>query len=156
MYRAGGSGVALVCVAFVGGCTAVDNAPQPDPASKLSEVVFRCKVEPILARQCSYNACHGNPGSALRVYSPGKLRATQPATIDDAIAALSEAEHHANFESASGFSFGTPADDNLLLRKPLPATSGGFAHKGGAIYVDANDSQYVAIRAWLTGQGACM
>ena len=155
MCRFGGSGVVLVC-AVVAGCAAVDNAPAPDPAAKLSEMVFRCKVEPILARQCSYNACHGNPGSALRVYTPGKLRAAPAATIDDAIAPLTEAEHHANFESASGFSFATPADDNLLLRKPLPATSGGFAHKGGAIYVDANDSQYGAIRAWLTGQGACM
>jgi len=156
MYRSGGSGVVVVCAILVGGCAAVDNPPVADPAAKLSETVFRCKVEPILARQCSYNACHGNPGSALRVYSPGKLRATQPATIDDAIAALSEAEQHANFESAAGFSFDTPADDNLLLRKPLPATSGGFAHKGGAIYVDANDTQFVTIRAWLTGQGACM
>src|SRR5262245_53955243 len=155
MSRFGGSGVALLCAAVVG-CAAVDNAPAPDPAAKLSEMVFRCKVEPILARQCSYNACHGNPGSALRIYSPGKLRATQAGTIDDAIAPLTDAEHHANFESASGFSFDTPTDDNLLLRKPLPATSGGFAHKGGAIYVDANDSQYVAIRAWLTGTGACM
>jgi hypothetical protein len=154
MYRAGGSGIVLLCA--VVGCAAVDNAPQADPAGKLSEMVFRCKVEPILARQCSYNACHGNAGAALRVYTPGKLRATQPMTIDDAIAPLTDAEQHANFESASGFSFDTPVDDNWLLRKPLPATSGGFAHKGGAIYIDANDSQYVAIRAWLSGSGACM
>src|SRR5215471_4834612 len=123
MYRFGGSGYAVSCLVA---CSAVGNQPAPDPAAGLSETVFRCKVEPILARQCSYNACHGNPGSALRVYTPGKLRAAPAATIDDAIAPLTEAEQHANFESAAGFSFNTPADDNLLLRKPLPATSGGF------------------------------
>ena len=87
-------------------CTEVANEAVENPASTLDETVFRCNVEPILARQCSYTACHGNPGSPLRVYSPGKLRANPPATIDEAIAPLSEAERHANFESAAGFKYG--------------------------------------------------
>lgn len=73
------------------GCTDVSNEAVANPAAKLDEAVFRCNVQPILARQCSYNACHGNPGSALRVYSPGKLRATTPANIDEAIAPLTDA-----------------------------------------------------------------
>ena len=94
-------------------------------------------------------------GAALRVYTPGKLRATKPATIDDAIAPLTDDEQHANFLSASGFGFATALDDDWLLRKPLPAVDGGFEHKGGAIYSGTDDPQYVAIHDWLTGTGKC-
>lgn len=150
MFRAWG--LALVLCS----CTEVANEPVANPASKLDEAVFRCNVEPILARQCSYNGCHGTAGSPLRVYSPGKLRATTPKTIDEQIAPLTEAEHHANFESAAGFNFGvTEVDNNFLLRKPLPASDGGFEHLGGAIYTSTSDPQFTAIRAWLLGQGTC-
>ncbi len=154
MYR-------LAVLAPLAAC-AVTNEPVPDPAAMLDETVFRCSVEPILARQCSYTACHGiatfagNAGSALRVYTPGKLRASMPATLDDAIMPLTDAEEHANFESASGFAFGlTSIDDNFLLRKPLPATAGGFEHKGGAIYAGTSDAQYMTIHAWLAKTGTC-
>lgn len=136
-------------------CAAVETDAVVDPSTKLDEAVFRCSVEPILVRQCSYNACHGTAGSALRVYSPGKLRADPPANIDDAIRKLTADEEHANFTSASGFSLNTAAADNFLLRKPLPAAAGGFEHKGGAIYSGATDAQYRAIAAWLTGTGGC-
>ena len=148
-----------IAIALLGACTTVTNQTAPDPAAALNETVFQCNVEPILARQCSYTACHGtsaNDGSALRVYTPGKLRAMPAANIDALIAPLTDAEQHANFESASAFAFGpTAPDDNWLLRKPLPSTYGGYEHFGGAIYSDPNDPQYVAIRAWLAGTGAC-
>ncbi|HUJ59182.1 MAG TPA: hypothetical protein VLX92_11840 [Kofleriaceae bacterium] len=158
MFRsAGGLWLALACSAAA--CAGPQNAPEPDPAQALDESVFRCNVEPILVKQCSYNACHGIAGgeTALRVYSPGKLRATQAMTIDDLIAPLTDAEQHANFESASGFNFGiTDVQDNWLLRKPLPSAEGGYEHHGGAIWMGGtNDPQYVAIRAWLTGMGVC-
>jgi len=150
MFRAG----ALVSVCFA--CTTVSNEAVPNPAGKLDETVFRCNVEPILARQCSYTACHGNAASPLRIYTPGKLRMTQPGTIDDAIAPLTQEEHHANFLSAAGFHYGiSEVDDNWLLRKPLPAKEGGYEHAGGAIYSGGGDDQYGKIRAWLLGQGRC-
>ncbi len=137
-------------------CSVVSNEPAPNPAAALDEQVFRCNVEPILVRQCSFAACHGIAGAALRVYSPGKLRAIPPANIDAAIAPLDEGEHHANFQSASGFSFGiVEVDDNWLLRKPLPSRDGGYEHAGGAIWAGVTDPQYVAIRDWLAHQGAC-
>jgi len=156
MYRSiGGRGIAVISL-VVAACSDVQNAPAQVPASALSETVFRCNVEPILAKQCSYNACHGIAGAALRVYSPGKLRAMQPANIDEMIAPLTDAEQHANFESAAGFNFGlTSVDDNFLLRKPLPPAAGGYEHKGGAIWTGTGDVQYTAIRAWLTNTGAC-
>ena len=143
-------------LALVVGCTGISNGPAPDPASTLDEAVFRCNVEPILVRQCSYTACHGIAGAALRVYSPGKLRASTPADIDAAIAPLTDAEQHANYESAAGFNFmlNDPLD-NFLLRKPLPAGDGGYEHQGGVIYKSNTDPQYIAIKAWITKTGAC-
>lgn len=149
-------GAALAVIAC-GACTTVQNEPLADPAAKLDEAVFRCSVEPILARQCSFSACHGIPGtlgSALRVYSPGKLRAQKPANIDEAILPLTAAEHHANFESAAGFATAGVAD-NFLLRKPLAPANGGFEHVGGAIFPNPTDPQYQAIAAWLLGMGRC-
>jgi hypothetical protein len=156
MFRT--AGMALVVSAA---CSAVPNEPATDPSSTLSETVFRCNVEPVLAKYCSFNACHGitgfnGAGAPLRVYTPGKLRATPPQNLTDLTAATTEAEHHANFLSASGFSFGVASiDDNFLLRKPLPSSLGGYEHKGGAIYADQNDPSYVAIHDWLGGKGAC-
>lgn len=152
------AGMALVVSAA---CSSVGNAPATDPSSGLNEMVFQCSVEPVLAKYCSYNACHGIPGdngmgAALRVYTPGKLRATTPTNLTDLTAPLTTAEHHANFLSASGFAFGLASiDDNFLLRKPLPASVGGYEHRGGAIYSGTKDPNYVAIRNWLAGQGAC-
>lgn len=146
----------IAIVALTAACSVVANEPAPNPAASLDETVFRCNVEPILVKQCSYTACHGIAGTALRVYSPGKLRATRPASLSEMIMPLSDGEQHANFESAAGFAFGIAAvDDNWLLRKPLPAREGGYEHEGGAIYSGGNDPQYGAIRAWLVGNGVC-
>ena len=137
-------------------CSDVTNSPGIDPSTTLDETVFLCNVQPILARQCSYLACHGQAGTALRVYTPGKLRATTPQSLDDLIAPLGSDEMHANFLSATGFAVTAPnPDDNWLLLKPLPASAGGFEHAGGAIYSGTSDSQYQAIHAWLAGSGAC-
>jgi hypothetical protein len=159
MFRSTGAPAVALAIALLVACSDVENAPAADPTKSLDETVFRCSVEPILVRQCSYNACHGialTDGAALRVYSPGKLRAMQSPNIDTAIAVLTEMEHHANFQSAAGFSFGTTnVDDNWLLRKPLPSPAGGYEHKGGAIWRDTNDAQYSAIRSWLSGTGKC-
>src|SRR5271154_5093147 len=98
MFRFGVEGYAVrcACVLALASCNTVTNSPAPDPTMAVDETVFRCNVQPILVRQCSYNACHGNAGSPFRVYSPGKLRASPPATIDDAIAVLTDDEQHAN------------------------------------------------------------
>src|ERR1700709_998762 len=127
----------------LGARTTVANEPAPHPPTGLNEMVFRCKAEPVLVAQCSYNACHGNAESALRVYSIGKLRATPPADSIAATAALTDAEHRANVLSPAGFSAcGQLPADNWLRRKPLPSNDGGYEHKGGAIYSGPTDPQY--------------
>jgi hypothetical protein len=148
--------IAILAMLVGSACSVVQNEPAANPAAALSETVFRCNVEPILVKQCSYNACHGIVGASFRVYSPGKLRSAVPADIDGAIAPLTDQEHHANYQSAAGFQFGiTAVDDNWLLRKPLPSRDGGYEHAGGAIWTGGGDPQYGAIRAWLTNTGAC-
>lgn len=154
--------IAVLASCMLAACNTVDNPNVPAPSTKLDEAVFKCNVEPILARQCSYSACHGleradHVQSALRVYTPGKLRATPPKNIDDATAMLTPDEEHANFVSASGFSFDVAnVEDNWLLRKPLPPGVGGYEHKGGVIYSGGTgDPQYMTIKAWLSGTGAC-
>ncbi len=143
-------------LAILSACAVVESTSAPAPSTGLAENVFRCSVEPVLVRQCSYTACHGIAGSPLRIYSPGKLRAVTPVNIDAAIAPLTDAEHHANFLSASGFRFGVEDPvDNLLVRKPLAPTAGGYAHEGGAIFGSTGDTQWIAIAAWLAGTGKC-
>jgi len=143
-----------VLLGALAACTEVSNAPGTDPSTKLDENVFCGTVQPILLRQCSYAACHGQAGTALRVYAPGGLRAMPPATLDEQNNPLTAAEEHANFTSASGFAVTAPnVDDNFLLKKPLPSSAGGFEHSGGAIYSGTSDPQYMAIRAWLSGTG---
>jgi len=146
----------LAVAAPAAACTVVENAPAPDAIANLSEPVFRCKVEPILARDCSYLACHGNAGTALRVYTPGKLRAASQPTMDNLNSGLTDAEHHGNYLSAAAFSFGgIPPGDNWLLRKNLPSVDGGYEHKGGVIFTGKDDPRAVALEDWLSGKGTC-
>jgi hypothetical protein len=139
--------------AAVCGCNALNDSPDPQAIVALDEPTFRCTVEPILIRDCSYTACHGNAGFALRVYSIGKLRATTPATLDDLVAPLTTDERHANFQSAVAFTYGHVAtSDNWLIRKPLPSSAGGFEHIGGAIFSGVDDPRVTAITDWLNGK----
>jgi len=148
-------GIAAIFLALGAGTLA--NPQVGDPAGKLDENVFKCSVEPVLVKQCSYTFCHGIAGAPFRVYSPGKLRAMTPNDLTALTAPLTDAEQHSNFEVASGFTFNLASvDDCFLLRKPLPAAYGGYEHIGGAIYANGtNDANYTAIRAWLSGTGAC-
>ncbi|MEO8548835.1 MAG: hypothetical protein ABI678_02635 [Kofleriaceae bacterium] len=143
-----------VFVLAVAACADVANAPIGGPT--LDETVFRCKAQPVLVAQCSYNACHGVSESALRVYAVGKLRASPPADSVALAAPLTEAEQHANYLNAIGFAtYDVAPVDNWLLRKPLPPGSGGYEHAGGAIYIGTGDPNYVALFQWLNGGGTC-
>src|SRR5262245_31472015 len=65
----------LPLVVLLADCTSVEQAPAPSAVAQLDRGVFDRCIAPILIRNCSFNACHGNEGFALRVYSVGKLRA---------------------------------------------------------------------------------
>jgi hypothetical protein len=151
----------IALVALSAACSPITNDTVADPAAMLDENVFKCSVQPILAKYCSYNACHGiagttGAGAALRVYTPGKLRSPPAADFNALVAPLTADEQHANFESAAGFSWNLRSvDDNFLLRKPLPSSAGGYEHQGGPIWSGTDDPNYIAIHQWLAGQGKC-
>ena len=147
---------AMLAVAASTGCAVDENAPTPTAIAALNETSFKCNVEPILVRDCSYFACHGIEGKPLRIYGIGRLRQGPAATLDERTAPLTTAERHANFLAAQAFTFGdTTPDDSLLLRKVLPTADGGFGHTGGAIFTGTTDPRAVAIRAWLAGGTTC-
>lgn len=151
--------VVHACAILIAGCTTVENEALPDPieASKtIDEAVFHCNVEPVLVKQCSFIACHGNSNSALRVFSIGKLRSKPPKNAEEATADLTTAERLANFRSAAAFGIGLDDPGNSwLLRKPLAPELGGYAHLGGVIYRDTSDPSFTAIYHWLKGDGRC-
>ena len=154
------SSSALVIATFAtmvfAGCAVDENSPATTAIAALSETSFKCSVEPILVRDCSFGACHGIEGRPLRVYGIGRLRQGNPATLEARTAPLTATERHANFLAAEAFTFGdTTPDDSLLLRKVLPTASGGFGHTGGAIFTGTTDARAVAIRAWLAGGTTC-
>ncbi len=147
--------LALSAVSFAA-CTVVTDPLAPEAVACLDETDFRQNVEPILIRDCSYMACHGLPNSPLRLYSIGKLRRGDNSTLEARTLPLSEEEHHLNFLSAQAFSFGGVAPaDSLLVRKPMPAASGGYEHKGGAMWTGTSDPDVMAIRDWLGRRGTC-
>lgn len=138
------------------GCSAVENEPAPGQIRALDEPFFRCAVEPILLRECAYNGCHGQANAPLRLYSLGKLRLGPSATLADRTAPLTDEERHLNYLGAQAFGFGGVAPaDNLLVRKPMPSSEGGYAHEGGAIWSDGDDVRVRTIRNWLEGGTQC-
>ncbi|MDB4971091.1 MAG: hypothetical protein JWN44_6780 [Myxococcales bacterium] len=151
------------------GCPALDpnrglSSTQP-PAQLLDYDEFVCAVEPVLIRRCSYLACHGNVDHALRVYSPGKLRAGVAETRNQRDGRLTAAEVEANFESAVGTVYAASADDRAagndrvpLLAKPTAARVGGAEHHGVGIFpvppaqsLD-HDPEWQALASWVAGK----
>ena len=157
---------ALLFLTLLCGC------PTPDPAKGIQSTAdsldynyFVCNVQPVLARRCSYLACHGNPQHALRVYSPGKLRLTDDGTRNGRDGLLTADEVNLNFQSAAGLVITASPQDRaapdvqrvLLLGKPLARREGGAEHHGVAIFPVfpaqhiADDPEFIALVQWVQG-----
>jgi hypothetical protein len=146
----------LALAAALSACAAVENQPDPGQITGLDEPFFRCAIEPILLRDCAYTGCHGQASAPLRLYSIGKLRLGPSDTLSDRTAPLTEDERHLNFLGAQAFNFGdVGADDNLLVRKPMPSSAGGFEHLGGSVWTGPDDARVRTIRNWLEGGKQC-
>ena len=151
-----GSVLSSLFVGALAACSPVENAPAPGLVAALDEPVFRCRIEPILVRDCGYLACHGQAGSPLRLYSMGKLRLGDSSTLAARTAPITDAERHLNFLSAQAFAVaGVDPEDSWLVRKPLPSSAGGFAHLGGAIWSGRDDARGRLIEDWLVGAATC-
>jgi hypothetical protein len=155
---------------LLAGCPAKDTSqglqlpPNNDVDQLLDYNKFVCDVMPVLVRRCSYLGCHGNIDHAFRVFSVGKLRATDPMNRNDRDAPLTALEINLNFEAAVGVLLASTADDraslNLpklpLLQKPLAARYNGAEHHGVAIFptfghTPDNDPEWQQLIAWVTG-----
>ena len=155
MYGPRVHGVALAIAMSVSACNAITNERVADPAAALSEPVFRCNVEPILVRQCSYTACHGIAGAALRVYSPGKLRAASPldARSIDRDAQRRRASRELRV-ARPAFSYRhRRARQRCSCASRCRRRTAATRTQGGAIYTGTGDPQLIAIRRLADRQG---
>ena len=154
---------ALVCWTLTG-CE-LANPPAPPPA--LDFATFTCIVEPVLAAECSFPACHGSPDRPFKTLSPGRMRLSDEYVIarelltaeqvEDGIhPPLTEAEQRFNYAQARSFAT-EPASDSALLSRPLAMAAGGRFHAPNAdVFTSTESDGYRAIERWLLGQeGSC-
>jgi hypothetical protein len=143
---------ALVPLLLVAACQTVD---QPRALPALDEPYFRCRVQPILTKDCATFACHGDGRRYFRVFARNRLRAG--GTEKDRNAALTEAERAANFDAARAVVDPDKPSESPLLKKPLEAAAGGWFHRGALIYNGGNvfltaaDPDYTALAMWVAG-----
>ncbi len=137
------------------GISSCASSPAPANPPEVDRCTFDAKVYPVLARDCGFPACHGDPGRFFRIWSPGRFRLSEDTEL---LAPATEEELAASFERARSMLAG-PADpeDSLLLRKPLAAESGGSAHFGSDnlgrnVYADQRAAGWVAISEWAKGE----
>lgn len=98
-------------------------------------------ISALLSNSCGDpTSCHGaggNQGGAFRIFPADVLNPGQANDTSNYISALAQVI------------VATP-DLSPLLRKPLAETGGGIKHKGGIIFSDTDDPDYVTIRNWIT------
>lgn len=127
-----------LALAALAGC--VGNAALDPPA--LDRDLFAARVQPVLAARCASPACHGSDRRRLRVYAPGLFRSDPARTHRDE--PLTGAELDANARSAAAFALDVPAEESLLVTKPL----GRVPHLGGRVFASTDDG-CDALVAWL-------
>jgi hypothetical protein len=128
----------------------------PKPLEALDEPYFRCRVQPILTKDCSMFACHGDGRRYLRLYARDRLRLGL-AGEDQRNAMMTADERAANFDAARAFVDDKAPGQSLLVLKPLAQSAGGYFHRGETIYGQGNvflttkDPDYKTLLAWVGG-----
>lgn len=155
---------AVVAALSQAGCT-LENA-EVAPAH-FSAQVFVCDVQPVLARECAFPACHGNTSRRLRVLAPGRMRlaedyaaARSHMTLEDIEAGiqppLTPNEVRFNFDQAVAVS--SDPTERQMLTRPLSRAAGGTTHAsaiGGDVFDSPDAAGYRAIERWLDGEDTC-
>jgi hypothetical protein len=112
---------------------------------------FEAQVMPVLARDCSFHACHGARQRFFQVLGPGRPRLS-PLTPD--ADPLTPEELRFNYERArSMIDRDDPARSPLFL-KPLEPVAGGAGHEGTDlfgrnVYQDKLDPAYLVLQNWV-------
>lgn len=122
----------------------------------LDEPFFRCRVQPVLTKNCSAFACHGDAKRYFRVYARNRLRLGGNEAERNAL--LRDTERAFNFASASGFVDQAHADESLLVKKPLDEKAGGYYHGGaelfgkGDVFGSRQDAELEVLANWIRGK----
>jgi len=128
---------------------------RPAAPAVLDEPFFNCRVQPVLTRDCSALACHGDPRRYFRLYARNRLR--WGGTEADRNELMRDSERAFDIASARAFVDATAPEKSLLLQKPLDQKSGGLYHGGaerygqGDVYLTPSDSGYQVLFDWVTG-----
>lgn len=118
---------------------------QPDYA------VFAAQVMPVLARDCSFHACHGARQRFFQVLGPGRPRLS-PLTPD--ADPLTPEELQFNYERARSMIDRDDPTRSPLFLKPLEPVAGGAGHEGTDlfgrnVYQDKLDPAYLVLQNWV-------
>lgn len=140
-------------VLAVMGCSSESIEPPPAAPDRAR---FEAEVLPILATDCAFPDCHGNPQRFFRLYVPGRTRFDPSSAL---LAPMTRVEIDASYERARSMlqaSEDDPATDAPLVRKPLDITAGGAPHRGldrfgRDVFASPDDPRYQAIVRWIEG-----
>lgn len=135
------------------GCQAGLDEERPLPA--LDEAFFRCRVQPVLTKNCSALACHGDGRRYLRLFGRNRLRFGGTEAQRNAF--TRDTERAANFNAARAFVDPEHPEESLLLLKPLDQAAGGVYHGGatrygkGDVFRNGDDPDYKVLVSWVQG-----
>jgi len=147
------AGLLIIVGLFFSGC--VSGAEEPKPFLALDEPYFRCRVQPVIARDCANFACHGEPQRPLKIFARNRLRIGGDWTTRNR--ALAAEERAANFDAARAFVDRDFPDRSQLLTKPLDESAGGSYHRGadvferGDVYLERSAAGFSTLRKWIEG-----
>lgn len=128
-----------------------DKAPLPT----LDEAYFRCRVQPVLTKNCAMLACHGTPDRYYRIYARNRLRYGIAGEAErNSVLNAGEARH--NFDATRAYVDVGNEGESLVLKKTLATDAGGFYHGatqlGNAnIFPDVEWPEYKVILDWAKG-----
>jgi hypothetical protein len=139
--------VALVACQGLGG-------PAPSPETPLDEAFFRCRVQPVLTKNCATLACHGDGARPFVVFARNRLRLG--GSEADRNAFLGDDERAYNFRSAAAMVDADRPDESPLLMKPLATAAGGWFHgatrlEGGQDVFDEREGEWTVLSDWAHG-----
>jgi len=125
---------------------------------------FVCSIQPILERECSMPACHGNNQRPFKVLASGRMRIGDEYEASKSLltgADVSAGKHPKltygelayNYYQARAFALVTQGfPQSQLVTRPLAVRAGGMAHAPRAdVFFDLDDPSIERIEAWISG-----
>lgn len=155
---AGLAGQALGACVFLGACVCLSGCVVNGAGSYLDgdPVLFAAEVQPVIARECAFEGCHGREGMPLTLYAPNFLRLRDPeGDVDTSNAPLdelelSETELDHNRRAIAARVSATDPDGLGLIQRLLPPEEGGVPHAGVVVYSSREHLDIVALQRFLS------